>query len=171
MMVEMRGRADATPSPRVSVCIRVVDRASELRRSGGSGLMQSFTDLEVIVADNAGGLGDVVSEFDDVRVRYCPTPAARGATANLMCALEAARGSLVAVLDDDDVWLPGFLEATVAPFDADSAVGVVYTDHYLVLADRRIRRRLSALTGPTADVVVGILDHSIPPSAALIRRH
>jgi hypothetical protein len=57
--------------------------------------------------------------------------------ANFADALAHARGELVALSDQDDVWRPGRLAAAVAAFDADSRLLLVHSDARLVDAEGR----------------------------------
>lgn len=69
-----------------------------------SALAQTWSDLEVVVVDDASS--PPVREFQDPRVEVvrlsepCGTAAARNA------GIDRSRGELVAFLDDDDEWLP-----------------------------------------------------------------
>lgn len=57
---------------------------------------------------------------------------ALGVVANFADALAHARGDLVALSDQDDVWLPGKLAAISAAFESDAALLLVHTDARLV---------------------------------------
>jgi hypothetical protein len=57
---------------------------------------------------------------------------ALGVVRNFADALEHARGDLVALSDQDDVWHPGKLAAISAAFDADPGLLLVHTDARLV---------------------------------------
>lgn len=57
---------------------------------------------------------------------------ALGVVANFADALAHARGELVALSDQDDVWLPGKLAAIAASFESDPALLLVHTDARLV---------------------------------------
>src|SRR5947208_3960130 len=101
------------PQPRhVAVCIRASSRARDLEAAIASALAQTYTDLEVIVSDDSGGLRHVVESFSDPRVRYHPNPSPNGPAGNLSRAVTLSAGSLIAILNEDDRWLPGFLAAT-----------------------------------------------------------
>jgi hypothetical protein len=159
-----------SPPPRVSVCIRTFDRPRALHAAIASVLDQSYENLEIVVSDDSGRHGNVARAFDDQRVRYHPNPRPAGATANLLHAVGHARGQLLAVLDDDDRWLPSFLATAVARFDDDPQLGVVFTGQHWIAGGRRIPRSLPCAAGRHDTMLQAILDHSIPPSAALMRR-
>lgn len=58
-----------------------------------------------------------------------------GVTANFAATLEACGGELIALSDQDDVWMPGKLATLAAAFSADAALLLVHTDARLVDAD------------------------------------
>lgn len=97
-------------APRVSVIVRTKDRPRLLGEALESLRAQTFQDFEVVVVNDGGrppeglapaGRGLVVVE----------TEPPRGRAKALNTGLKAARGPLVAYLDDDDLWLPDHLEA------------------------------------------------------------
>lgn len=94
-------------SPLVSVIIPTFNRAASLSRAVDSVLAQSFRDFELIVVDD-GSLDDTIrllsplaGELKLLRLEHRGMPGrARNAGA------AAARGSYLAFLDSDDLWLP-----------------------------------------------------------------
>lgn len=64
-----------------------------------------------------------------VLLRHDP---ALGIVANFADALQHARGDLIALSDQDDVWHPGKLRAVEAAFDADPSLLLVHSDARLV---------------------------------------
>src|SRR2546421_6460242 len=156
--------------PHVSVCIRAHSRVDELRSSIASALRQTYRDLEVVVSDDSGLLRSVVEAFDDPRVRYNRNPEPAGATANLTRVVSLARAPLVAILNDDDEWQPGFLATAVGVLDSHPDVGVVFTDDYLEARGRRTRRRLPYRPGRHDRFLSDLLEHSMPASTTVGRR-
>ncbi len=92
-----------------------------LREAVRSSLGQDFADFEHIVVDDASGddgAAGVVAEFRDPRIRLIRLDTSLGPAGARNRGLAEARGEFCAVLDDDDVMLPGRLSATAAAFDA-----------------------------------------------------
>jgi len=96
--------------PAVSVVIPLYNKGPYIARALNSVLAQTFQDFEVIVVDD-GSTDDgaeVVRGFDDPRIQLIQQEN-RGVSAARNRGIEAARAELVAFLDADDEWLPGFL--------------------------------------------------------------
>jgi GT2 family glycosyltransferase len=108
----------------ISVVIPTADRKEILLETLASVLQQTVTPAEVLIVDNgreATVLPDLPPHVSVVRTapRIGPS-AARNAGAR------AARSGIVAFLDDDDLWLPDYLERIVERFaqtGADAVVG------------------------------------------------
>ena len=103
---------------RVSVIIPLYNKAPYVRRALASVVAQTFTDFEVVVVDDGStdsGAREVES-FTDSRVRLIyQANAGPGAARNR--GIAEARGQLLAFLDADDEWLPGYLEEAVRLLD------------------------------------------------------
>lgn len=120
--------APAPASPAVSVILPAHDRARTVRAAIDSVLAQDFTDLEVIVVDDASTDATVaqVAAIGDPRLRLLRHDTNQGVSAARNTALAAARGTLIAFQDSDDLWLPGMLAAQVAALDAAPAAVASY---------------------------------------------
>jgi glycosyltransferase involved in cell wall biosynthesis len=75
-------------------------------------LDQTHQDLELIIVADApeDATLERVHGYDDKRIRVLVHKARRGGAAARNSGIEAARGSYVAFLDSDDIWLPQKLE-------------------------------------------------------------
>jgi glycosyltransferase involved in cell wall biosynthesis len=160
----------AATVPKVSVLIRAYRRPALLANAIESVLAQTYADFEVVVSDDSGELGTVSERFEDPRVRYSANPAPLGPAANLRRAAELARGELLAILNDDDQWLPRFLETAVSRFDLDPGLGVVFTDYWSDIGGRPVRNRFPYAPGRHDSFLRQLLEHSIPVSGNLMRR-
>ena len=104
-------------TPEVSVVIPAYNYGRYLRCAIDSALAQSFANLEVIVVDD-GSTDDtpaIVRSCPDPRVRYLHQANA-GLSAARNTGIREARAPFIALLDADDLWLPGMLAAAMERF-------------------------------------------------------
>lgn len=134
-----RGVGLAMESPLVSVVIPTFNRPDLLRVALQSALGQSHRNLEIIVQDNASAQDPraVVAAFGDPRIRYSRRPTIVSQTENIVSACRQATGAYIALLCDDDVWLPGFLAAMVAALERDPEIALAFCDHDIIGPDGR----------------------------------
>jgi glycosyltransferase involved in cell wall biosynthesis len=122
--------------PRVTVVIPTHNRASLVLEAIGSVLRQSYRDFEVIVCDD-GSTDDtearVCAVGPPVRYLRCPHTGRPGSPRNR--GIEAARGELVAFLDDDDLWEADKLARQIELLDRRRELSVVYTDRRVLFSD------------------------------------
>jgi glycosyltransferase involved in cell wall biosynthesis len=110
--------------PLVSVVIPTFGRPDLVRRAVSTVLRQTFTDLEVIVVVDGPDLATegVLAAIDDARLRVIVHPSNRGAGAARDTGAATASAEWVALLDDDDEWLPDKLTAQLAMVPHEAAV-------------------------------------------------
>lgn len=105
-----------TDASAVSVVIPAYNVAAYIGRAVASALAQTARPLEVIVVDDgsADGTGEIAAAMGPlvrvVRQENAGLPAARNA------GIRHARGEFIALLDGDDQWRPGHLEAAMRVF-------------------------------------------------------
>lgn len=101
-------------TPRFSVVIPTYRRAHLLPRAVASVTSQTIRDLEILIVDDASpdSTQQVMASFRDSRIRHIRHDHNRGIGAARNTGIRAASASLVAFLDDDDEYLPTFLEQT-----------------------------------------------------------
>jgi len=134
--------------PRVSVITPTFNCAGFLDRAIASALAQTYTDYEVIVADDGStdDTRDVVAPFA-TKVRYFFQPNG-GLSSARNLGLSKASGEFIAYLDADDMWYPHKLESQVAFLDAHEECGLVHSDVTVVdELDQVIHRRFNHETG------------------------
>lgn len=113
----------------VSVAIPAYNCARYLPETVESALSQTLPPLEVIVIDDGStdDTGEVLARYEgrirDVRQRNMGISAARNA------GIRIARGTLIAFLDADDVWLPSMLAQQCEALSRTGA-GLAHTDFY-----------------------------------------
>jgi glycosyltransferase involved in cell wall biosynthesis len=138
--------------PSFTVVIPAYNAPRTIGSAIGSVLGQTRSDLEVVVVDD--GSTDSTAEaverlaVRDQRVRLLRQRNQGVATAR-NAGIEAARGVLVSFLDNDDLWLPRYLELMGAALDADPLAGFAYTDGWTL--DDASRRIFVESTMSTAD--------------------
>ncbi len=100
-----------TPSavgPLVSVVIPTYNRAALLERALESVRQQTYTNLDIIIVDDASteDIHHLVDSIEDPRIRYIRHDVNRGGAAARNTGIRAASGEFVGFLDDDDAWEP-----------------------------------------------------------------
>ncbi len=121
--------------PLVSVIVRTQDRPLLLRRALASICAQSFRDLEVVVVNDGGPpVERLCAELlsPQLPLGYVRHAASLGISEALNAGLRAARGAIIAYLDDDDVFLPTHVESLVECL-RDPAVSFCYTESAYVV--------------------------------------
>ena len=113
---------DATPCPLVSVVICVFNRRDTILRAMQSVDRQTFRDIELIVVDNGSTtkVDDVILDFLNqatVPVLFIKRSYGKGPMTGRNSGLKSARGQFVALLDDDDEYLPHAMQAFVAEWN------------------------------------------------------
>ena len=120
------------PTPEISVIVPAYNAARTVGTAVDSVLAQSFTDVELIVIDD-GSRDDtavVIGDRDDPRLILVSTEN-WGVAAARNRGLEVARGSYVAFLDADDVWLRPKLERQHVAM-SKNAVGLSFVSAQVV---------------------------------------
>lgn len=115
--------------PKVSVIIPTYNRADLLPRAVNSVLSQTYQDYEIIIVDDCSSdpTPEVIANFDGCCIRSLRHNKTKKASAARNTGIANARGEYIAFLDDDDEWLPTYLERQVAILDSSPpSVGLVY---------------------------------------------
>lgn len=130
-----------TSAPDASVVLLTRNRPSMLAQALQSVLGQRGVDLEVLVVDNGSTSPDalVVPGIDDPRVRVLEQGANRRVADARNAGLEAARGTWVGYLDDDDLWGPDKVRHQIDVGEG-SGRSWVYTGNVDVDVDLRVLR-------------------------------
>ncbi len=171
----------AAVAPRVSVLVSHHDRAAWLPEALASVRAQRFDAYEILVIDDGGpdaaGAGRTAEAFG---ARYVRRATNGGVAATRNTGVAAARGELVAFLDDDDLWRPDHLAGLVAALDAAPTAQLAYADAEVWRLARPARtERCAPATWPVSarlplavpfDAADLARDDFIVPGAMLYRR-
>ena len=162
--------------PLVSVVMPVYDPPEHaLREAIDSVRAQAYENWELCIADDASSashVGTVLHEYAalDERIKVVRRANNGGISEASNSALELARGTLIALLDHDDLLRPHSLLLSVLPFLDDSRVGFVYSDADRVDAGgRRISHYFKPDWSPTLLLCQNYLCHLSVIRADLVR--
>ena len=119
--------------PLVTVGVPTWNRPLDLRRCLEHLLVQTYTNLEIIVSDNCSDVPEVrevLAEFSlrDSRVRCVTQPTNIGATLNFQFLLEEARGELFMWAGDDDWREPEYIALLHAALMRTSGSVIAFCD-------------------------------------------
>ena len=111
-------------TPAVSVILPTHNRPELLLEAIDSLLLQTRTDWEVLIVDDASTPPAVVS--DDPRIRIVRHDSGKGGAACKNTGIALTRAPVVAFLDDDDLYAPTYLERALGVLDRNSELDVVF---------------------------------------------
>jgi glycosyltransferase involved in cell wall biosynthesis len=102
---------DNNDQPLVTIVIPTWKRPDSLRRAIDSVLKQTYSAWEIVVADEGASTETegIVRAFGDGRIRYYRHEVRLGFLGNWTFGIRHARGEWIAVLGDDDYYLPDFI--------------------------------------------------------------
>ena len=107
-----------------------------LKRAVKSAVSQTHTALQIIVVNDYPedfnsnqAIHEMLHTFEDNRIEYIVHEKNMGACKARNTGILCAKGDYVALLDDDDEWLPEKIEKQLAGFTSES-IGMVYSPFY-----------------------------------------
>lgn len=161
--------------PRVSVLVTCYNNRRFIEAALDGVRRQTFTDFEIIAIDDGSSDGEreFLSNQTDIRVVF--NEQNLGTYATLNKALGLATGEFVAVLNDDDVWLPRKLEKQIEILDSNPRVQLVHTDGEFIDGDGKVfEGEPLGFRFPkfeTGDILLDLVyENKIIASASLFRR-
>ncbi len=126
------GRNVTAHAPKVSVIIPAYNIAEYIAEALDSVFAQTFRDFEVVVINDGSpdteNFERVLEKYFDEIIYLKQENRGVGPARNV--AIEHSRGSLLAFLDGDDIWLPDYLESQVKFLETED-LDLVYSDAYL----------------------------------------
>jgi len=125
---------DQDNTPLVSICIPAYNAEKTIRETLDSILNQTYSNLEVIVVDNASqdSTYAIIESFKDSRIRAYKNRENIGAERNWNRCLELAGGKYWAIFHADDLYGPTIVEKQVRLLEENPDVGAVFTRAYRI---------------------------------------
>ena len=132
---------------KVSVCIPTYNRANLLHYAVNSVLNQTYNDFELIITDDGSkdNTAEVVSQWNDSRIRYIRHPQNIGKSNNMRSGFDAATGEYFIKFDDDDGLTSDFLEKSIFILDRNPSIDFVGTDHWVIDINNQRDQKVSQL--------------------------
>ncbi len=150
-------------APTVSVVIPTFDRPGFLVRAIESVRIQTFKDFEIIIVID--GIDPeskaVLEQLSEPRLRYLELSEKVGGAEARNAGVRSANGTWIALLDDDDEWLPNKLEIQLATAATSQHEETLVTSLYVCrapgFADVIRPRRLPGKSEPISDFMFDFL--------------
>ena len=162
--------------PQVSVNLCCYNGEKYLEETLQSIFLQTYKDWELVVVND--GSTDSTERIIKSHmaagkpiVYHYQVNAGLGSARNK--ALQLSSGSYIALIDQDDIWLPEKLEKQVRTFEVDRSLGLVYADTYYIDQDgKELGTAFKRSPPPEGDPFVGLLTRRnfMPCLTVLIRR-
>jgi len=161
----------STTPPRITIITPSLNQADYLERAICSVLDQGYENLEYIVIDGGStdGSAEIISLYED-DLAYWHSEADGGPTDAINQAIERATGDIIAVLNADDLYLPGTFDR-VAKRMAQEDAPVWAVGHCLRIGE--MDEQLGQLNAVAPRDLAGFLQHDsgfLPNSSAFYRR-
>ena len=119
-------------TPLVSILIPVFNREKVVKRAIDSALAQTYTNIEVIVCDNAStdSTWDILQSYakNDKRIKAHRNTCNLGPVQNWLCCLKYASGEYVKFIWSDDAIHPNFITETIHPMINNPTIGFAFSD-------------------------------------------
>lgn len=139
----------------VTIGIPTFNRANGfLNESIESAINQTYSNIEIIVADNCStdGTYELVGSLKDPRIRYFKHDSNIGANNNFNFCLDRAKGDFFLLLHDDDLIDKDFVETCMEALNKNREAGLVRTGTRLIDAKgKTIKEKLNRVEGESLE--------------------
>lgn len=117
----------------VSIIMPVFNRADIISDAIESVLNQSYKNWELLIIDDYSedNVEEIVSRYQDYRIRYIPNSKCKGVSAARNTGLENAKGEYIAYLDSDNDWKEDYLLIMVNELKRESMRSAIYCGQYV----------------------------------------
>ena len=159
-------------TPVVSIVIPNYNHAQYLGDAIYSVLNQTYSHFEIIVVDDGSkdNSREVIDRFGDrVRAIYQQN---RGLSAARNTGIQAAQGSLIGVLDADDIYEPMFLESLVGALQSNPEADGISCGYQFVDEKNQALPQVENRSIQSNEIYTALLDGNfLVPESILVRRH
>ena len=132
-------------SPLISIVMATYNGEKYLRDQVDSLLAQSYPSLEFVFVDDASSDASlaILQEYAlrDSRIRFISNPVNQGLLATFETGIRASKGEMIALSDQDDVWMPEKISLLAGAIDS----------HSLIYADSALTNAAGTITGKFSD--------------------
>lgn len=120
-------RENTNKIPTVSVVLPTFNRSDVLATAIDSVLSQTYSELELLVIDDASSdnTAEILNSYKDTRLRVISLAENVGASAARNIGMKHAMGEFIAFQDSDDEWISTKLEKQVGVLTADHAEAII----------------------------------------------
>lgn len=157
----------------LSVCMAAYNGARFIREQVASVLPQLGPGDELIVADDASRDETVaiLNAFGDARVRVLRQPRNAGVIRTFESALRQARGEIIFLCDQDDIWRQDKVASILAAFESSAATTLVLSNGELMDAEgTSLGETLHAGSRPPLGATANLLRNRYQGSTMAFRR-
>jgi len=163
---------DKTINNLISVNICTYNRADFIEEAIKSALEQTYTNIEIIVTDDAStdNTKEIVESFNNPKIKYFKNETNLGISKNRDVALSKSSGEYIAVLDSDDFWRDkSKLEKQIAFLENNKNYAVIGTQTMAVTETGKFYRKICNKTSNKKIKNNLLLKNQFVNSSTLIR--
>ncbi|MFC1845279.1 glycosyltransferase family 2 protein [Thermodesulfobacteriota bacterium] len=159
---------------RISVCIATRNGEKYLHRQLASILRQLSPEDEVVISDDSStdGTVGIIRDFDDSRIRLLENNTFYSPIYNFENAIKHASGEIVALADQDDIWLENKVKVISQHLaDRIDRVALIMMDGYIVDGDgTRTGQTLFGRKRPKKGIGINLFDNTFTGCALAFTR-
>ncbi|SEM44604.1 glycosyltransferase family 2 protein, partial [Olivibacter domesticus] len=129
-----------TAPPSITVLMVTYNAGTYIYESINSVLNQTFTDFELLIYNDGStdNTQDIVNSINDPRIKYIHNDTNKGLFCARTAALNASLGRYVAILDSDDIAMPGRLSIQYDFMERNPAVALCGSNAVVIDSDGKI---------------------------------
>ncbi|MGV0024934.1 glycosyltransferase family 2 protein [Phormidesmis priestleyi] len=118
----------------VSICIPTYQRPELLRQAIVSCLVQTYSDIEIIVCDDSkdDASEQMVNSLNEEKIRYYRNQPSLGQAGNVNRLFDLAQGDRLVLLHDDDLLLPDAVQAMSDCWATQPQLGACFGKQYII---------------------------------------